>query len=179
MTVYPRINRCRRASAFTIVELSVAVSLSLGIAGTILMLMSQHMTFLRFLERGRFLKEEVPTISLTIGRFVGHADSYLLFSNKSDAIQGSNAITTGGSALLLQSRDPSGSIRKSIVAFESGPGGGSLNIYNHNGVTWGSTPSWAITSAPANVTFSNSSGILLTTIVGPNGEEITYGGNSQ
>ena len=42
-----------------------------------------------------------------------------------------------------------------------------------------SAPQWAITSEPANVSFSVESGILRTRLTGPSGEEVTFSGSME
>ena len=80
---------------------------------------------------------------------------------------------------MLNFREPDGSIRASILAFESTPEGDRLNYYVVPESGAMGTPQWSITSRAANVEFYMEQGILRTLITGPQGEQLIYSGSMQ
>ncbi|MEM9284179.1 MAG: hypothetical protein AAGA96_20365, partial [Verrucomicrobiota bacterium] len=76
-------------------------------------------------------------------------------------------------------RNPDGTFDQSIVCFEVRNGEKQLNYYyrDEDDNSWNSDPQWTISTKPNMVDFDNSTGLLLVTLTGPKGEEITYSGN--
>lgn len=171
-------SRARRA-AFSLTEMALAMSMAMGVAGATVVLMQQHVSFLRVMNRFNFLRDEAPTINLLLSRIINEADSYRVYPSKTAAINGSGAVNTGGTALWLRFRNPDGTARQSAIVFESVSGEDQLNFYTRSSTGWASSPDWTISSLPTNVTFSNDTGVLLITVTGPENEEITYVGNSE
>ncbi|MCB1063474.1 MAG: hypothetical protein KDN20_11210 [Verrucomicrobiae bacterium] len=168
-----------RGKGFTLMEMTLALTMAMGVAAAVVVLMQQQVTFQRILNRFSFLRDEAPSISLLVSNIVKEADSYRIFTSKSSAFSGSGAVNTGGNALWLRYRNPDGSIRQAAMVFETVSGESELNFYNHTGVAWPTSADWTISSLPTNVTFSNNSGVLLVTVTGPEAEEITYVGDSE
>lgn len=174
------LNRKRYScGGFTLLEMSVAMALTLGLATMLVGIMQQQVSFTRMLTQFRFLREEAPNINTLMTTMINKADSYRIYASTGNAKAATNAIRDGGRALRLRLRNPDGTAAHAIIAFENQSGVNRLNYYyrDHSASTWPNSPSWTITSRPALVNFSNSSGILLVTMTGPDGEEITYAGN--
>ncbi|MCB1234512.1 MAG: hypothetical protein KDM91_05530 [Verrucomicrobiae bacterium] len=160
-------------------EMTLALVLALGIASTSVVMMRQHITFIRFVSEFDFLRDEAPLINMLLARLLPRATSYRIYPSTESAIAESGAINSGGSAVLLRNRNPDGTFQLSVVAFETIDGETGLNLYNHDGNDWPDEPDWTISSKPTSVTFSNDTGVLLVTVVGPSGEEITYVGGAE
>ncbi|MGD9744931.1 MAG: hypothetical protein AB7V57_01120, partial [Verrucomicrobiales bacterium] len=78
-------------------------------------------------------------------------------------------------AAWMRFNNPDGTSEEAVVAFEGTGQNAALNYYYKDPVSgWGTTPNWTITSTVSNVTFSDSSGVLLITLTGPAGDELTY-----
>lgn len=169
----------RRSGGFTLIEMSVALAMSLGIAFTLVGMLQQQVAFTGMIARFQFLRDEAPQINTLMTTIINKADSYRIYGNLSGAKSLTGAIQEDGRALRLRLRNPDGTTAHAIISFEVQNGRNRLNYYyrSQNQSTWPSAPSWTISSSPALVDFDNASGILLTTMTGPNGEEITYAGN--
>lgn len=164
---------------FTLLEMALAVTMGLGIAAALLNLLQQQVSFTRIVSQFSFLRQEAPQINTLLANIINSADSYRIYGDASNAKAGSNPVQTNGRAIRLRLRNPDGTTSHAIIAFESQQSQNRLNFYyrNYDQATWQSEPNWTISSKPALVNFANSSGILLITMTGPSGEEITYAGN--
>ena len=168
-----------KARGFTLIEMTLALAMTLGIAATLLGLIQQQVSFVGLISSFRFLRDDAPQINTLMTTLINKADSYRIYGNLTNAKGLTGAVQTGGRALRLRLRNPDGTTSHAIIAFEIQGGKYRLNFYNLNTgeTTWPTTPSWTISSTPSLVNFDNSSGILLITMTGPNGDEITYAGN--
>lgn len=164
---------------FTLIEMSIGLVLAMAIAGTVVLLLQQHVSFLTILDRFSFLRDDAPATAALLGRIVQQSDAHRVYPSSEAAKARTRATTTGGSAVWLRFRNPGGAPDQAIIAFDRNGDSGSLNFYHHDGTSWATTPSWTISSKPDDVVFENDSGILLITLTGPNGEQITYAGASQ
>lgn len=169
----------KNSKGFTLLEMALALGMGLGISAALLTMLQQQVSFTRIVSQFSFLRQEAPQINTLLANLLHGADSYRIYGDTANAKSASNPIQTGGRAVRLRLRNPDGTISHAIIAFENQQGHKRLNFYyrNYDQGTWQSDPSWTITSKPALVDFSNSSGILLITMTGPSGEEITYAGN--
>lgn len=165
--------------AFTLLEMTLALALTLGIAVTVVGLLQQQVSFTRILANFQFLREEAPQVNTLLSTLVNKADSYRIYGNRANAAASTGAVQTGGRALRLRFRNPDGTSDLAIVSFEMHNGKNRLNFYYRPSslTSWPTSPNWTISSKPALVDFSNNTGILLIAMTGPNGEEITYAGN--
>lgn len=164
---------------FSLIEVTFAIIQAMALAGTVILLLSQHIAFLRIVNRFTFLRDEAPAMNVLLGRIIRQAETYRVFRTKSDAIAGTGAVTTDGSAVWLRFRNPDGSFEQAMLTYETTAGQEGLNFYHCDGEIWGSAPDWTISSLPQNVTFANESGVLLITATGRNAEEITYVASSE
>ena len=78
-------------------------------------------------------------------------------------------------------RNPDGTYDQAIISFELRGVEKQLNFYykDKNWNSWPNNPRWTISSEPSGVDFDNTTGILLVTLTGPKGDEITYAGNPE
>jgi prepilin-type N-terminal cleavage/methylation domain-containing protein len=164
---------------FTLIELSIAIMLGLAIGTMVISLFNQQIAFLKIYQAQTFLTEEAPMISHHVRQLVGKADRFRLHDSVNDALSGANPRLTASPVLLLNFRQPDGSMRASIMAFQNLGTGNALYYYvvPANGVL--GSPQWAISKKPTNVLFSMDQGVLRMTITGPNNEQITYSGTMQ
>jgi hypothetical protein len=171
----------RLPAAFTLVEMTLAIFLSMGVASAVIVMLQQQVSFTRIFGTYQFLREEAPQINTLLTTLLGKADSYRIYGSLGNAMSSSGALQSDGRALRLRFRNPDGSAAAGIVSFETVDGVQQLNFYYRNAgeTAWPTAPSWTISSRPALVDFSNDTGILLVAITGPNGEQITYAGHPQ
>ncbi|MEC5127934.1 hypothetical protein VSU19_14305 [Verrucomicrobiales bacterium BCK34] len=170
-----------RSGAFTLIEMTLALSMTLTIAAVLLVLLQQQLSFGQALGKFSFLRDEAPQVNTLLTSLTSRADSYRIFTDLDSAKSFSNAVRSGGKALRLRFRKPDGTTQDGIISFEERNGSKELNYYLKDGNTtaWSSTPRWTVSSQPENIVFDNNFGILLVTITGPNGDEITYAGNPE
>lgn len=172
-------HRTSRVKGFTMVELALAVALTMGIASALIAMLQQQISFTQTLRDFAFLRDEAPQVNTLLTNIVNKADNYRIFPSTADAKALTGAVRSDGKAIRLRFRNPDGTSDHAIVGFETVDGERLLNYYfrAHNATNWPSTPSWIISSKPDIVTFDNSTGILLITLTGPNGDQISYAGN--
>lgn len=164
---------------YTLLELSVAMSTGIAIAVLVLMLVNQQIAFLRIFKAQKFLTTEAPMLNNHLVKIIGGAESYRLYSTVGDLVGGSAPVLDNASVLMLRFKEPDGSYRASVLAFED-PGSGPGLYYrmvNAAGVL--GTPDWSLTKKPTNIVFSIEQGILRIRVTGPAGEEIVYSGSMQ
>lgn len=161
---------------FTLLELTVAMGVGMTIGATVLAMFNQQVAFLKIFRAQSFLNEEVPMISVHVSKLLMHAERFRLHASVSDALAGNNPRLTASPVAVLNFRQPDGSMRAGILSFEDRGQGNALYYYvvPESGVL--TTPQWAITNKPTNVTFFVESGIIRTRLAGPAGEEIIFSG---
>lgn len=166
-------------SGFTLIELTVGIMVGLAISSMVLALFNQQLAFLNIYKTQNFLSEEAPVISLHVSRLVGKADRFRLHDSVADALAGVNPRLGPSPVVVLNFRQPDGTMRASILAFQNLGTGSALYYYvvPISGVL--GTPQWAITNKPTNVLFTMEQGILRMTLTGPAGEQIIYSGTMQ
>lgn len=172
---------------YTLVELSLAISVGMMVAAISLMLFNQQMNFLRIFRAQDFLVREAPLISNYVARVIGNAEGYQLFTDMSSLQGGDSAVLADAKVLVLRFIASDGTETASILSFEEpfpDPDTGEerkLGLYYRlipsSGVV--GEPDWAITKEPLDVTFSVEEGILRMTLRGPHDEELVYSGTQQ
>lgn len=165
--------------AFTLVELTMAMLIGMAIVTILMLLFNQQLAFLRLYQTQSFLTDEAPLISLNVSKLVGNADRFRLHDSVQDALVGKNPRLTSSPVVVLNFRQPDGTVRASILSFENRGTGPALYYYvvPSNGVL--GDPQWFVTKKPADVQFSMQEGVLRMTLTGPAGEQITYSGVMQ
>jgi hypothetical protein len=171
------VQRFRRG--FTLLELAIAMLMGIATGAMMLALCNQQLAFLKLYKAQNFLTEEAPIISMYVSRLIGKADRFRLHDSVEDALSGANARLTDSPVVVLNFRQPDGTMRATILSFENRGSGPALYYYvvPVNGVL--GAPQWAVTKAPSNVVFSMSEGVLRMTLTGPRSERITYSGTMQ
>lgn len=169
----------RQRRGFTLVELSVALMMGMMIGAMVLALFNQQLAFLKIYQAQDFLSEEAPVINNYVSKLVGRADRFRLHDSLNDAKGGVNPRLTSSPVVVLNYRQPDGTVRASILSFEDRGAGPALYYYVVPAVGVLAAPQWAITTKAADVRFTMEQGILRMTLTGPAGEQITYSGAMQ
>ena len=169
----------RMRKGFTLIEVSIAIMIGMATGAMVLSLFNNQMAFLKIYQTQNFLTEESPIISMYVGRLVGRADRFRLHDNVADALAGVRIRTTASPVVVLNFRQPDGTMRATILSFENRGSGFALYYYvvPVNGVL--GEPQWAVTKKPTDVSFSMDQGVLRMALTGPAGEKITYSGTMQ
>jgi len=171
----------KRSAGFTLIEITLAISLAMGVAGALIALLSQQVSFSRLLADYRFLRDEAPQVSSLVANLLNKADSYRIYPSLAAAQAMEGAVRSEGRALRLRFRNPDGGLSHAIIAFETIDGANQLNYHywNGTGTGWPAVPAWTISRQPTLVEFDNTGGVLLITIRGPRNEEVTYAGTPE
>ena len=169
---------------FTLIELSIAMMVGMATAGMVLTLFNQQLAFLNLFKNQGFLTEEAPIINNYVSRLIGKADRFRLHANRNDAMTGirpmaGNDPLNPSRVLVLNFRQPDGTIRASILEYADRGAGLALNYYivPLNGVL--AEPQWVISRAPSDETFQMNQGVLQVVLRGPRRERIIYSGTTQ
>lgn len=168
-----------RVKAFTLVEMSMVMLMLLLLSAALLLMLQSHVNFMRIMGSYTFLRDDAPQVNNMLTGIFGKADSYRIFGSIGNARSNTGAVNTGGTAVRLRFRNPNGTFNEGIVAFATVAGVAGLHFYNYNGTAWPATPDWTISHQAAAVTFADNTGILLVTMTGPNGAQVTYGGTGE
>jgi hypothetical protein len=164
---------------FTLVELSVAIMLGMLTGTMVIALFNQQLAFLKIYHAQNFLTEEAPVISMYVSRLVGKADRFRLHDTVADAVAGVRPRLTSSPVLVMNFRQPDGTMRASILSFEDR--GAGMALYDYVVPTSGAlgTPQWYITNKPSNIEFVVEQGVLRMILTGPASEQIVYSGTMQ
>lgn len=169
----------QKRHGFTIIELSVAMMVGITISALVMAIFNQQLTFLRLFRQQSFLNEEAPLISMHVSRLVGKADRFRLHANMADALSGQNPRLTDSPVLVMNYRQPDGTMRATIMSFEDRGSGSALYHYVVPTIGTMGPPQWAITKKAQDVNFSMINGVLRMRLTGDGGEEVTYSGTMQ
>lgn len=161
---------------FTLIELSVAIMIGLATGAMVIALFNQQLAFLTIFKAQSFLTEEAPIISTYVSRLVGKADRFRLHDSVADALSGTNPRLTESPVVVLNFRQPDGTMRATILSFENNGYGLALYYYVVPVTGVLGAPLWAVTRVPSNVVFRMDNGVLRMILTGPNLEEIIYSG---
>lgn len=170
---------CIPRRGFTLVELSVALMMGIITATMVLALFNQQLAFLNIYRTQNFLTEEAPVISSHVGRLLGRADRFRLHDSVNDALSGTNPRMADAPVAVLNFRQPDGSMRAALLAFENRGQGTKLYYYLVPTTGVLGAPQFAVSSRPADVRFAIEQGVLRMSLTGPAGERITYSGIMQ
>lgn len=174
-----KIFRRRKNRGLTLIELSIAMSIGMLMGSMLLALFNQQLAFLRIFKAQNFLTDEAPIVSMYVSKLVGRSDRFRLHDSVADALSGTNPRLTASPVVVLNFRQPDGSAKAAILSFEDQGTGPALYYYVVPSAGLLGAPQWAVTKAPAAVTFAMAEGVLRMTLTGPNGEQITYSGTMQ
>lgn len=166
---------------FTLIELAIGMVIGMGTAVMMLALVNQQLTFIKIFRAQNFLTQEAPIISMYVSRLIGKADRFRLHDSVADALLGLNPRLTPSPVVVLNYRQPDGTMRATILSYQDLNNGTGPALYYFvvpiNGVL--GPPQWVVTKAPTNVVFAMVDGILRMTLTGPRGEQIVYSGTMQ
>lgn len=162
--------------AFTLIELSLAIGIGMAVSALSLALFQQQLSFLNIFRSQSFLTEEVPVINMHVSKLVGKAERFRLHATVEEALSGLSPRLTASPVLILNFRQPDGSVRASILSFENRGTGKALYHYVVSDDGELNAPQWHVTKAPSDVSFAVEQGILRMTLIGPNNERVTYSG---
>ena len=166
-------NRLKRG--FTLLELTVVILMGMAISAMLMALFNQQLAFLQLFKAQSFLIDEAPIISMQVNRLVSKAERFRLHATVADALSGTNARLTASPVLVMNFRQPDGSMRATILSYEDN----ALKYYIVPQAGPIGAAQWTLTKKPSNVSFTINNGILQLTLTGPAGEEITYSGTVQ
>ncbi len=170
-------NKIRRG--FTLLELTLALMIGMVIGSIVLAMLNQQIAFLQIFRAQSFLSEEAPLVSTHVSKLLMNAERFRLHASLNDALAGDDATLAESPVLVLNFRQPDGTMRAGILSFEDGNQGNGLYYYvvPVDGVLV--EPEWAVTTRPTNVAFFVDSGIIRCRLTGPAGEEIIFSGAMQ
>jgi hypothetical protein len=171
--------RRSRGRGYTLIELTLAISVGIMISAMVMALVNQQLAFLKIFRAQSFLVTEAPMLNNYIVKIIGNADSYRLYASVDDLVAGRSQVMTNAPVIMLRFKEPNGTFRASVLSFED-PGTGSGLYYrmvNSSGVL--ASPSWVLSKKPSDVRFAIENGILRVIVSGTNGEEVTYSGAMQ
>jgi prepilin-type N-terminal cleavage/methylation domain-containing protein len=166
-------------SGFTLIELTLVVSVSVMIATALVGMFNLHLQTINQAAQYRFLAKDAPFIGLLLTRTIGNAEDYRIFANRDNAVAGTPAVLTGSAVRLwmrqpytLPNIDP---YREAILSFESIGGRPGVYFFLANNATFPPAPSWELAGAPLTAaTFDATSGVLLVTLNGSYGDQYTF-----
>lgn len=158
-------------------EVSTAMGLMVMLSGALVVMLQQHLNFMTMAQRQSFLAEEAPKIGDILGRIFQKTDHYFIYSNLEGAQTAAAPVLTGGRAVRLFFRTAGQTTEERIIAAEAGGTGTNLRFYARQ--EDGTMTSWLICQGLQGVNFRADEGILVATLTGPNGEEISYCGGSR
>lgn len=174
---FPFDNPPRRG--FTLIEMSIAMLVSIAIGGVMMTLLQQQVSFHRIMRSQNFLVQEAPQINHAVTSVLAQADAYRIHSGLTDAVADVNAVTADGNTIVLGYSNPDGSQQFGIIAFETVADLPQLGYYNLDpSVTFAGAgnPDWIISRQVTDVSFFIENGVFRMEISGPAGESITYSG---
>jgi len=174
-----KINLHRVRRGFTLIELSVSMSIGVMTSAMVVALFNQQLAFLNIYKTQTFLTNEAPIISMYLSRLIGKSDRFRLHASLADALAGTNPRLTASPVAVLNFSQPDGTTRATILSFENRGSGLALYYYvvPANGVL--GTPQWFVTKAASDVSFSVQQGVLRVSLTGRRGELVTYSGTMQ
>jgi prepilin-type N-terminal cleavage/methylation domain-containing protein len=169
----------RTKRGFTLIEMSIAMTLALSIGAIMVTLLQQQISFHRIMRAQNFLVQEAPQINNTVSKILNRADAYRLHVDITDAVSDAGAVTAGGKVLVVGFLNPDGTQDFGMVAFETIDGKSVLGYYNlpsTGAFTGAGHPDWIISRRVQNVDFFVEHGVFRLKLFGPAGESITYSG---
>lgn len=162
---------------FTLLEVSTAVSVTLGLSMALVSMLQQHITFMGWMQQQSFLTTEAPQIGNLVGRIFGSADHYFVYTDRDSAIGGAAPVLSGGGAVRLFVESVNGDTTELWVTVETV--GTNKELRCHSQLPDGTQQSWTICRGLGSATFHCNTGVLGVTLIGPNAEEISYYGGSR
>ena len=169
----------RTRHGFTLIELSIAMTIALSIGAIMVTLLQQQISFLRIMRAQNFLVQEAPQVSNTITQILARADAYRIHDDLSDAVSDADAVLAGGKVLVVGFMNPDQTQDFGIIAFETIDNEPVLGYYNLSSAgtfAGAGHPDWIISHRVRDVEFFVENGVFRLQLFGPAGESITYSG---
>jgi hypothetical protein len=167
----------RRRRGFSLVELSTAMSIMLGTAVVMVVMLQQHLYVVQVATKQAFLSHEAPQIGDLLGRIFNQADHYFVYTTRASATAGEAPVLTNGKAVRLFFKTAAQETLERLISVETTASGKELRFYTPQAD--GTTTSWLVCNQILGANFNNNEGILSVTLQGPNGEEVTYSGGAR
>lgn len=170
-------SRRRRQGGFTLPELATAIGLSLAIAGMMMSLLQQQVSFHKILRAQNFLVEEAPLINNSISAILSQADAFRIHTSLSDAIADAGAVTSGGNVLVVGFQNADGTREFGILSFEDTGTESYLGYYSVDPsvpFSGAGNPDWIVSKRVTDADFFIENGVFRIQLTGPAGETITY-----
>lgn len=174
--IKPQVPKRRRAG-FTLIEISLAMGLMVMLSGALVVMLQQHLTFMSLAQRQSFLAEEAPKIGDILGRIFQQSDHYFVYADLEAAQAADAPLLVGGEAVRLFFKSAAQTTEERFIAAVDNATGTTLRFYTPQ--LDGSYNSWLICQGLQGASFRADEGILMVTLTGPNGEEITYCGGAR
>ena len=168
-----------RHRGFTLIEMSIAMTLAIAIGGIMMTLVQQQISFHRIMRSQNFLVQEAPQINNTITHILARADAYRIHLDLTDAISDTGAVTADGKVLVLGFQNPDGTQNFGVIAIEAISGEQVLGYYNLDPASpfpGAGNPDWVISRHLQDAVFFVENGVFRVQLTGPAGETITYSG---
>ena len=169
--------RANNLSGFTLMEMSAAMAVLVGLSSALVVMMQQHVTFLRLCRQQVFLTSEAPTIGNLLNRILNSADHYFVYPSKEEALGNGLPTLARGRAVKLFFKTASQTTECRVLSVEPISTGAALRFYTPVSNTLQS--SWTVTSKIRSASFLCEEGILSVSLVGPNNEAVTYYGGAR
>ncbi len=175
----------RKLKGFTLVELTVVISVNLVLIGSSLAVLNQQSAINNEIRKRSFIPEQAPQINTVVSKMIKRADRFQIYKDVA-AAQSANAATSLAdcSAILLVYRDSIGGRVFGLIGVEEVGDQVNLNYYLNSGSGWGGAPSWKIASWGKSDTIKDNNdlpfdlsvenGVLRMKLTGPLDEEVTY-----
>jgi hypothetical protein len=170
-------------AGYTLIELAFVMAAAVMLAACVLTFLNSHFAMLRAVIPYRFLAQQAPVTGLLLTKTMGNADDYRIYANRTNAVNSTNA-TTSGTTIRIWMRQADGvSFRQAVISFETIGGQPGIYFFLQDPTTlaFPANPSWQLAGGDlTNVTFFNvstnagGSGILQATLFGKNNDWVTY-----
>lgn len=177
MTSYSQRARTQILSGFTLMEMSAAMAVLVGLSSALVAMMQQHVTFLRLCRQQVFLSSEAPAIGNLLSRILNSVDHYFVYPTKEDALGNGLPTLAPGSAVKLFFKTANQTTECRVLSVEPTSLGATLRFYNP--ASSAPESSWTVTNKIRSASFLCGEGILSVSIIGPNNEEVTYYGGAR
>lgn len=177
---HPTPSRARRG--FTLIEMSIAMTLAISIGAIMMTLVQQQISFHRIMRSQNFLVQEAPLINSSISHILARGDAYRIHLDLTDAISDTGAVTSDGKVLVVGFQNPDDTQSFGLIAFETIDGEPALGYYNLDPASpfpGSGNPDWIISRHVQDATFFVENGVFRAQLTGPAGETITYSGTSR
>ena len=168
-------NRWKRG--FTLIEMSMAMTLSITIGAIMITLLQQQISFHRITRAQNFLVQEAPQISNIVTQILNRGDAYRIHVDLTDAISNAGAVESGGKVLVIGFNNPDNTQEFGMIAYElidDEPVLGYYNLSAAGNFAGAGNPDWIISRQVENVVFFVQNGFFRLQLTGPAGESITY-----